>query len=383
MYVARFTSFEQLAPLRSAWTELAAGIPFRDWPWLESWWAAYGESCAGASRELCVVAVTTEEDELVGLAPWYIERSRSRGAVLRFLGSGEVCSDYLSVLARPHHQIEVAAALANWLAPQAAGGTTAEAPQTWDLLDLGLVPHHDATIERLSQELRVRGASVYKRPSVSCWRLALPPSWENYLGQLSKSHRKQIRQLDKRYFKSGAATFHEVTSAAQLDAGLEILENLHQRRRQSLGEKGCFRSATFTAFINRASATLLARGELRLCWVEIGGRPAAVEYQLLSKNAVFAYQAGVDPEQLEHEPGRLITIATLKRTIAEGRQVMDFLRGDEPYKAHWRAEPTPTQELRVIAPTSSARLRHRAWVAGSHVKRLVRSSLQASSGPHS
>jgi hypothetical protein len=38
---------------------------------------------------------------------------------------------------------------------------------------------------------------------------------------------------------------------------------------------------------------------------------------------------------------------------------MDFLRGDEPYKAHWRAAPQPTFDYRIIPNRRLARLRGR------------------------
>ena len=42
----------------------------------------------------------------------------------------------------------------------------------------------------------------------------------------------------------------------------------------------------------------------------------------------------------KHEPGRLITLASLQLAIAEHRRAFDFLRGDEAYKAHWRRAAT-------------------------------------------
>ena len=57
---------------------------------------------------------------------------------------------------------------------------------------------------------------------------------------------------------------------------------------------------------------------------------------------------------------------------------MDFLRGDEPYKAHWRAKPQPSTDIRIVADRSAARLRHRAWLASLHAKSMLRSSLRLS-----
>ena len=60
----------------------------------------------------------------------------------------------------------------------------------------------------------------------------------------------------------------------------------------------------------------------------------------------YVYQAGIDPQRLADEPGHLITAATVKRAIEQGGRAVDFLRGDEPYKAHFRALARPLLALR-------------------------------------
>ena len=95
--IERLASTEALAPWSASWNALAAGVPFRSFEWLESWWPAYGDA---ADRELFALAAFDSRGELVGLAPWYVERSASDRRAIRFLGSGEVCSDYLTILCR-------------------------------------------------------------------------------------------------------------------------------------------------------------------------------------------------------------------------------------------------------------------------------------------
>ena len=312
----------------------------------------------------------------MGLAPWYLERWGSRRKVIRFLGSGEVCSDYLTILCREGSEEEVTSALADWLclAPE---GRLAGRP-TWDLLELGGVDHADKTVNRLVEQLAARGNLVHRRDRPSCWRVILPSDWDDYLAMLSKSHRKQIRRLERNYFDSGRARLHEARSEAELNRGWAMLTSLHGRRRESLGDRGCFASPRFAAFHDETARRLLHDGRLRLVWLEIDACPAAVEYQVLGRHAVYAYQSGIEPAALMHEPGRLITLATLKRAIAEGLQAFDFLRGDEKYKAHWRAEPRPTQDIRVVSNTPGTRLKHSLWLAQGNVKDWIKQSLKLS-----
>ncbi len=97
------------------------------------WWRHYGPVIGSPQRqvELFTLAVY-ESGELVGLAPWYLERSAARGRIIRFLGSGEVCSDYLTVLAARQHREAVVDVLADWLS-QAGRSSGAD---SWDMLAL-------------------------------------------------------------------------------------------------------------------------------------------------------------------------------------------------------------------------------------------------------
>lgn len=71
----------------------------------------------------------------------------------------------------------------------------------------------------------------------------------------------------------------------------------------------------------------------------------------------------------------MITLATLRLAIEEGRTAFDFLRGDELYKAHWRAKPRPTQDILVMPDTPTARLRQNLWRAGDNLKSWLKTGL--------
>jgi CelD/BcsL family acetyltransferase involved in cellulose biosynthesis len=371
--IQRLSSLAQLAPLGDGWNELARGVPFRRFEWLESWWRAYGKR---SDEELCVVAAHDSGGALVGLAPWYLARTVGERYSLRFLGSGEVCSDYLSVLCRPGREGDVTLALAEWLCA-ATTDPTADRPR-WELLELGGADEHDLVVRDLLMHLAAHGNLVHRRSRASCWRVNLPSDWNGYLAMLSKSHRKQVRRLERKFFDTGRARLHVVETEHELQYGLEALVCLHQRRWESLGRRGCFSSTRFTNFYAESAARLLRSGNLRLVWLDVDGRTVAAEYQVLGNGVVYAYQSGIEPEALEHEPGRLITLATMRLAIDEGRRAFDFLRGDESYKAHWRAYPRPAQEIRVVADTAGARLRHNLWLAGDNVKSWIKNGLRLS-----
>jgi CelD/BcsL family acetyltransferase involved in cellulose biosynthesis len=364
MPVELISTVEQLAALETSWNAIACNHPFRSWDWLATWWTHYSGARrrnaddaddGNSGRQLYVLAVyqdakSEHERELIGLAPWYLDRTLVKGSVLRWLGSGEVCSDHLSLICRSEHRERVAAEIANAL-------TTSL--DDWNRLDLRAIDAGDEAIEWLVRELESRDCLVSRQPADACWSLALPASWDEYLGGISKSHRKQLRQLERRVLESDRAVWHRCSSAADFDSAWNVLVDLHQRRRRSLGEPGCFASHTFHDFHHEVAQRLLARGQLRLSWLALDGVPAAAEYHFSDDRATYAYQGGVDPDRLGEEPGRLSMILCLRAAIDEGHTTFDFMRGDEPYKAHWRAAARPTYDYRIVPNRRLARLRGR------------------------
>jgi len=379
MQIIRYSHLDEILPLASDWDQLGRGVPFRSWAWMSNWWRAYGISTNGSAnsdRQLYVLAVFDHSTELVGLALWFVRHSASQGSTVRFLGTGEVCSDYLSLLCERDREDAVAAALAQWLTEKACR----PGPDRWDLLAWEGIDPEDVATRRLSDQLAQRGHTIHTRPGPNCWRIELPATWQEHLAELSKDHRKQLRRLERDYLATGRARLHTATNRDEFETARRILIDLHQRRRTALGEPGCFSSVRFAAFHNDVMPSLLADGRLRLSWVELDGRPAAAEYHVADGGVVYAYQAGIEPELLEHGPGRLANLMTIRQAIQRGDRAFDFLRGDEPYKAHWRAKPRACVDIRVVPTGISARIRHGVWLTGVGMKRWLKNGLGLMTG---
>ncbi len=379
MKVVRFTALEELIPFADEWDRLSAGVPFRSWAWMSTWWRHYGPTPRGRreAKSLYVLGVFDSAGRLAGIAPWFLERSILWGRTLKFLGTGEVCSEYLTVLADPSAEDRVTEALAQWLtdAARAPEGQSAAADR-WDRLELTSVDADDSAVRRLTEALRARGNLVHERPGPCCWRIDLPETWEQYLAMLSRNGRRQVRLVERRLVETGRAVFHLVRREADLPQGFEILIDLHQRRRRTLGEPGCFASAQFTAFHREVMVRLLQKRQLHLFWVDLDGKPAVAEYFLLGKGSTYAYLVGLDPNCLGDAPGKLGNMIGLKYAIASAHTSFDFLRGDEPYKATMRAQPRATVETRVVPGRVGARLRWGLWLLGSRVKRWAKTVLR-------
>jgi CelD/BcsL family acetyltransferase involved in cellulose biosynthesis len=339
---------------------LAGEVPCRRWEWLEPWWRHYSTP----TDELFVLLVRDSLGELLGIAPWYLSRSLRHGRVVRFLGSGDVCSDYLTIYARPEVRMVVVDEIADYL--------TSVAADEWDMIELNGVEADDEATLTLVERMAERDYMVHQQRGESCWRLDLPGDWESYVKTLSKTRRERTRQIVRDAFDSGRAVSRQVLDRDQLPRYFELLVELHQKRRRSVGEEGCFADAKFLSYHREVMERFFALGRLRLQYVLLDGRPVAIEYDLIGGNAIYFYQSGIEPALLEQRPGWIGTIGSLRSAIEQGYRTFDFMRGDEAYKSSWKARPRPTMETRIVARRRAAQLRHTAWLAERQVRQWAK-----------
>jgi CelD/BcsL family acetyltransferase involved in cellulose biosynthesis len=346
-----------LEALADGWNALGCEVPFLTHAWAVAWWQHYQKP----SGQLFTLVVRDTAGAVVGLAPWHCQNSAGRGRVIRVLGSGEVCADYVTLVARPADRSMVTAAIVNWL----CGPGAAE----WDLLELTGADEADAALNDLREQMATRGHATHQAVRWQGWRTELPPTWDEFLVGLSRTRRETIRTQWRKLVAPGRARLHRAESVADIARSFDILVDLHQKRREMLNQPGCFASTSFTAFHRQLAESFLAAGRLRLSWLELDETPIAVEYSFTGGDTIYYYQGGFDPSKAQLGPGWLMTAMSMQAGIAEGYRYFDFLRGDEPYKAAWNATPRPLIELRIAGRRPTARVRHVAWQTGQAVRR--------------
>ncbi|MBX7165467.1 MAG: GNAT family N-acetyltransferase [Pirellulales bacterium] len=354
-----------LAPFEPAWAELAGDVPFLHPDWALTWWRHYRT----AGMQLFVLTVTDAQGALVGLAPWYTARSLWAGSEVRFLGDGEICSDYLSVCCRAGAEASVARALADWL--HGVGR------QQHDALCLSGVAAYDHVIELFLERCAEHGTMIDRRLMANSWRAPLAADWETYVQGLSRSRRERVRQICRKQLDTPRARWCQSDSPETAAEAWEIFVRLHQRRRESLNEPGCFNSPRFAAFHREMFDRWQPLGRSRVHWTELDGEPVVVHYDLVGAGGtVFLYQTGMEPLRAAEGPGTLGVIAALRSAIQAGYRAYDFLRGDEPYKAHWRTEPCPIMEYRITPPRGLSGWRRSGRLAVERARQWAKNRLR-------
>ncbi len=361
---------EDLQALASAWTSLAGDIPFRQWYWHASWRQHFSDPLSGFTLAVY------QADRCVGLVPLVRERGVSWCRHLSWSGSRSVCSDHQAILALPEDRIAVAQAAADWLV-DAAQGKLGYEPAVWDLIEIDGWDGNDLGNQALLSRLQQHGCTVHNRSTVSTWRIALPVDLTDYPTQLSKSSRRKVRtamqQLD-----AGQFTVQWSDHPTDLQSIWACLVDLHQQRRTSLGDAGCFADLRFTHFLWDAVMAAYPTGQLDLAAVWDGNRAIAAEIAFRGGAITYVYQIGTNPAALKTNPGWLANLALIRRASADGLTHVDLCRGDSEYKRYLGAAPTECVHYRIAAPRVKARLLDTALVAGSLVKDWYRTNLETS-----
>lgn len=333
------TNESQWSAWRGAWNSLVGANPMMSMDWLSAWWRHYG-----LGHELHIVAVA-ERERLLGFLPCYEHETRL-GKQLRFLGSGTVCSDYMGAVVDCKFADEAYQSINLCMRDSVSSDEIA--------LHFEATSHSDKWIPTLSSFAQEEGYSIRIQPMVNSWSMKLPTSWNEFLqSQRGRSVYRKAKKCIGR-FESGECEVRQLRHASDLDEGMGHLIRLHQARRESVGDLGCFSDERFEPFLRDALSRMLSDGTACFSLCEKQDIVIGVALLLLGSDSVFMYQSGFDPNYAALEPGHLSVTGGLLFAIANGYKNYDFLRGDEPYKKYWGAQAKQLQRIILAPPTLRA-----------------------------
>ena len=315
-------SFLKMAALEPEWQALAAACTtatvFQTWEWNAAWWKHFGKW----GRRLRLVTFRDDAGTLVGLAPlmtafWYATPLRR----VSFLGTGT--SDYLDVLAAPGWEHTVAENLYHYL--ETNGG--------WQIADFQQL--RAGSLLRQYFPPKTSRLTVLDVLGEACPFLPLPPDWETLLRGLGKKTRANVGYYDRALAKVYEVEIGPVTEESELNGELTRLFELHARRWNQRWLPGVFAGKRVQAFHRDVARRLLRRDWLRLFTLRLDGETMASLYCFGYGDRICYYQGGFEPTLARLSLGTVLTARAMQTAVAERREVFDFLRGDEPYKAKW------------------------------------------------
>lgn len=360
--VARVNLPSALALGEHVWDELQARVgaisPFDSWSWHHAWART---ATIEDLRAVTVLVAREPSGNASALLPMRstVARMGAEWAVALVLSPGDIgCPDQRDALIASDHAADQIAAELDRM--------------SWDTIVLDNLRNDAAGAERLAAALARLGHRLERKDSVQlCPYIALPESWDMYLGGLSPTRRQAVRRKERRLEREFTITQTD-HDFSDLHAGWFWLSSLHDERWQ-----GRTAFSPGVATLHRHFAEELARrGQLWLSTLFVNGEAAAAWYGFAAGDTVSFYQSG-RAERFESESvGQILMGRMIRRAIERGYRRFDFLRGDEPYKMSWTGEQRATAEVRVFRRGwRGERLRH--WLRATRLARRGRARVAA------
>lgn len=313
------------------WADLAARDPTRHVFLLPAWGRAWWEEL-GAGREL--VVLTFLDPDPVGLAALTLDETEE-GWRLRFLG-GDDLTDYMGPLtAGPEHLPGVADALVRYACDEIGG---------WSLFDARCLPVPSGFAEWLVEAADRLGVSFEIEQHETTAVLPLPSSFEEYLDSLAAKDRHEVRRKLRRFEREAPDARLVTATEESLDRDFRDFVEMH---RGSGGPKGHFMGPERETFFLRVAREFQSLGLLSLDFLEAGGRRAASMFSFRSEGTFYLYNSAYDASLRTISPGLTLVVKLIERSIDQGFERFDFLRGEERYKYDLGAVALPLHAVRI------------------------------------
>jgi CelD/BcsL family acetyltransferase involved in cellulose biosynthesis len=355
---------ESLNKLRYGWDNLFSLCPgasvFQSWEWVSSCIEFLGND----KRMFLLCA--QEGGRVVGIAPFEI--IPVLGLPLRrlqFIGTG--VSDILDFLVLPGYEERFGEAVCRWLE---------ENSHAWDLIDLHDLPPYSLVPDVLNG----RGWRSDCLDQNVNYFMPLPSSWDDFLQEIGKKQRHEIRRHERVMAESHEALC-TVLSREELLPGLDTLFALHTSRWQQHGENGIFYGEARREFYRRVAELFYDKGWLRLQAIKLDGELKAVGWCFTCRGKAGYYIIGWDTSLSHESIGTNLLAFSIRDSIEQGLAEFDFLRGDESYKARWTKSVRMTKRLMICRNDLRSRLGSQAAAAECRMDDFGKRLLQKLKAP--
>lgn len=321
MQITTYTQHLAFDELKPKWNELLkrsyADSVFMTWEWCSTWWNAYEPG------DLWIHAIASEEGDLIGIAPFFIERQQEE-RIVHLIGCEDV-TDYTDLIVDTRHINEVFTTLSAFLLSQQS--------LYFDRLELCNVPENSFTYLHFASSLQEQGFHVDWIQNEVTPQIELGNDYETYLERhVDSKNRKEIKRK-LRHAESG-----------EYDIDWYIVDQEHDLPNESqiffdLMAKSTPSKAIFLAnvahrqFFEMMIPVMAEAGWLQLTFLKIEGVHCASYLNFDYNQRVWVYNSGLDPMKYSAlSPGILLTQYLIQWAIDHRYSVFDFLRGNEEYK---------------------------------------------------
>lgn len=314
-------TLEQLHGLQTSWNQLlnksSSNSIFLTWEWQYSW----AETFLDTTRRLLVITVS-HKNEIIGIAPWYINTTKSGGLPIRqisFLGYPEAASDYLDVISKNGREREVTHQLYSFL--------FSKGKKLWDKLAFHDIPARSLFLLHLQERITEDGKYAEFTYGCYCPATKLPTNKESFLLTLTPNRRQQYKRHSRILQKNSAIQLHSHTNPdpSSIDTFFTFYE-----------DKTGYSSQHVKPVIENLLQNSQGQDIVQIDSLLDDDVRIASLLHLIHDRTLSMYLMVVDKM---YNPkisiGNIIVGMCMENAIKAGFHTYDFLRGTEGYKFHW------------------------------------------------
>ena len=286
-------------------------------PFLTSWWNQTWHKYIDVNASIDIIEIY-ENESLIGIAPLSI-----KDKIVKFIGDEDLY-DYKDFIVIKGKEIIFFKQLAKHLSEI-----------TWDKIELNSIPSGSATLNYLPKFFEIKENNVSIYPENSTPTLVLAQNWNDYLSQLPKKNRHELKRKIKRLESQTNYKTHICSNQNIHESCLNNFFNLHKL---SSKEKSDFWNPERERFFENISRELIRNESLILHSLILGNKCVAIAYILQSNESFLLYNSGFNPEFSQYSVGLINTAFAIQHAITASGKEFNFLKGKEKYKYHLGAQ---------------------------------------------
>ena len=275
--------------------------------WQEIWWNRFGDS------KKTYVEHILDNSENIGIVPLMLNEN-----ALTFIGDSDLY-DYMDF---PHIKGKESLFFEDlW---------KFVSPLDWEIMRLESIPENSATLTYLKDIAINHGCEVDLIESEKTPFLELPCKWDDYVSQLRKKDRHELRRKIRRLENNGA--YQQLKFQDAFETLEESMSCFFELMSMSSHDKKEFLAKDKKMFFMEIAFDLLERSQFDLFFMEIEGEKVAGCICFDYDDQYLLYNSGYRTDMAHLSVGLLNKAFTIRHAIDIGKKEYNFLKGTERYK---------------------------------------------------
>jgi CelD/BcsL family acetyltransferase involved in cellulose biosynthesis len=214
------------------------------------------------------------------------------------------------------------------------------------------VPAGSAVIGALQAAFRRRGL-VRVVPTHGCPYIELGPHWTEPQRQFNSRRRSDFRRALRHAERLGKVSFEVLApNLLELPALQEEAWKVEAAGWKGVNGSALAHHARLGAFFRRYAAAACRKGILRLCFMRIDGRAAAMQFAVECGGAFWLFKIGYDEEFARCSPGNLLMLHTVRYAALRGLRSYEFLGSTAPWTDVWTTSVRKCVAVRAYPMTA-------------------------------